>query len=588
MEMKSVKPPSSSTPAAHREAPSAGGTPSMLPSDASIGDGPAPVLDDLIIAPTPGMEGSGGTTGSVNVMDPAMRMTFVAAPAGHFTITTTQPPGTVLYSAKVEPGLNLWTSFLAQIYNSWAGGFDVQVILAANSFCSGKIVAMYLPPGVDPDAIHGDSYTAFRHFIMDVREVGQMTFTLQDVRAMLWHYTGDTSLNGNGGTFQLRVLNSLRGPSADVYAVAGRIMTRPAENFDFAFLVPPASKPETAMVDTFWMDHLKISVPGSPLGRTGRKITSMVARGKSVQAVEDCHYGVVKMDGSLLQMGYGDGMPGSSSFYVKAMTTANSTSPHNWIGVIVDSNGDLLGEMGADGVWKRPKELLDFQRAPVAINAATTGVNSGLVCLLSNHDGNSPPTVVQTVGKYIELVQVNTQQYKGYMVQMQSSLQTPTVVGTLMHVNVPLESFKPAELMKTGAVFKVPHSGESLVNFVVQTPGCLLHFGYQPQVLAEGLAAGRLSHVAPGMAALFVIYDEVEHTGVGMVKMYSSGIMTTARVPNDTVYTNEISLRFLALAPAATPPTMSGVKPAGFRGEIGSPARKKTRRMEPLQTGVLE
>nr|AQU14467.1 capsid protein [Norovirus GII.4] len=222
----------------------------MASSDANPSDGSAanlvpevnnevmalePVVGAAIVAPVAGQQ---------NVIDPWIRNNFVQAPGGEFTVSPRNAPGEILWSAPLGPDLNPYLSHLARMYNGYAGGFEVQVILAGNAFTAGKIIFAAVPPTFPTEGLSPSQVTMFPHIIVDVRQLEPVLIPLPDVRNNFYHYN-----QSNDSTIKLIAMlyTPLRAnnPGDDVFTVSCRVLTRPSPDFDFIFLVPPTVESRT-------------------------------------------------------------------------------------------------------------------------------------------------------------------------------------------------------------------------------------------------------------------------------------------------------------------------------------------------------
>nr|QLD99655.1 VP1 [Norovirus GII] len=222
----------------------------MASSDANPSNGSTanlvPEVNNEVMAlePVAGAALAAPVAGQQNVIDPWIRSNFVQAAGGEFTVSPRNAPGEILWSAPLGPGLNPYLSHLARMYNGYAGGFEVQVILAGNAFTAGKIVFAAVPPNFPTEGLSPSQVTMFPHIIVDVRQLEPVLLPLPDVRNNFYHYT-----QSNDPTLKLIAMlyTPLRANNAgdDVFTVSCRILTRPSPDFDFIFLVPPTVESRT-------------------------------------------------------------------------------------------------------------------------------------------------------------------------------------------------------------------------------------------------------------------------------------------------------------------------------------------------------
>lgn len=222
----------------------------MASSDANPSDGSAanlvPEVNNEVMAlePVVGAAIAAPVAGQQNVIDPWIRNNFVQAPGGEFTVSPRNAPGEILWSAPLGPDLNPYLSHLARMYNGYAGGFEVQVILAGNAFTAGKVIFAAVPPNFPTEGLSPSQVTMFPHIVVDVRQLEPVLIPLPDVRNNFYHYN-----QSNDPTIKLIAMlyTPLRANNAgdDVFTVSCRVLTRPSPDFDFIFLVPPTVESRT-------------------------------------------------------------------------------------------------------------------------------------------------------------------------------------------------------------------------------------------------------------------------------------------------------------------------------------------------------
>lgn len=163
--------------------------------------------------------------------------------------------GHVLSSMVISPKLNEWTQHLSNMYNTWGGGFDVQIMLAGTGFHAGKLAITKIPPNINPKELTAADLTAFPYEIIDVKSQDSIYITGHDQRPVAYHYTMNKSLSNttttgldytnlvaNGGTIVLWVLNPLTSAGSETKSVNISIFTKPSMDFQFAQLVSPDRK----------------------------------------------------------------------------------------------------------------------------------------------------------------------------------------------------------------------------------------------------------------------------------------------------------------------------------------------------------
>nr|AVM87214.1 polyprotein [Wenling rattails calicivirus 2] len=192
--------------------------------------------------PTEGMAMGQTTTGGAGVMmDPTVYNRFVLAPGGLLSISSATTSGTTLFQMALDPGLNPFTAHLAQMYNAWAGGFEMLLQVGANNMLAGKIIAACIPPNLDPDGVSTiEQMTSFPHIIVDIRAMDNVILPLPDIRRVLWHMIGDNTADGRGGYILLKAFTRFLSAGTELVQFDVRIMTRPSPDFGFNFLKAPS------------------------------------------------------------------------------------------------------------------------------------------------------------------------------------------------------------------------------------------------------------------------------------------------------------------------------------------------------------
>lgn len=196
-----------------------------------------PPESDVVVPvdPAAGAQIAAPTAGQVNPIDPWIFNNFVQAPQGEFTISPNNNPGEILFELELGPDLNPYLAHLRRMYNGWTGSIRVRVILAGNAFSAGKVVVFCVPPGFDATFLTPSQATQFPHVILDVRTPEPVEIPLEDVRNVLFHQGPDSRMKLIGMLYTPLRANS----GADPFVVTGRVLTCPAQNFSFFFLVPP-------------------------------------------------------------------------------------------------------------------------------------------------------------------------------------------------------------------------------------------------------------------------------------------------------------------------------------------------------------
>nr|QPJ59002.1 VP1 [Norovirus GII] len=220
--------------ASNDAAPSNDGAANLVPEANNEVMALEPVVGASIAAPVVGQQ---------NIIDPWIRENFVQAPQGEFTVSPRNSPGEMLLNLELGPELNPYLSHLSRMYNGYAGGMQVQVVLAGNAFTAGKIIFAAVPPHFPVDNISAAQITMCPHVIVDVRQLEPVLLPLPDIRNRFFHYNQED-------TPRMRLVAMLYTPlransGEDVFTVSCRVLTRPAPDFEFTFLVPPTVESKT-------------------------------------------------------------------------------------------------------------------------------------------------------------------------------------------------------------------------------------------------------------------------------------------------------------------------------------------------------
>nr|QIM61824.1 VP1 [Norovirus GII]QJC72253.1 VP1 [Norovirus GII] len=220
--------------ASNDAAPSNDGAANLVPEATNEVMALEPVVGASIAAPVVGQQ---------NIIDPWIRENFVQAPQGEFTVSPRNSPGEMLLNLELGPELNPYLSHLSRMYNGYAGGMQVQVVLAGNAFTAGKIIFAAVPPHFPVENISAAQITMCPHVIVDVRQLEPVLLPLPDIRNRFFHYS-------QGNTPRMRLVAMLYTPlransGEDVFTVSCRVLTRPAPDFEFTFLVPPTVESKT-------------------------------------------------------------------------------------------------------------------------------------------------------------------------------------------------------------------------------------------------------------------------------------------------------------------------------------------------------
>nr|AUA18028.1 VP1 [Norovirus GVI] len=199
----------------------------------------------MALEPVAGAQLAAPVAGQFNAIDPWIKQNFVQAPEGEFTVSPRNAPGEILLNLELGPHLNPFLQHLAQMYNAYAGGMEVQVILAGNAFTAGKIIFAAIPPHFPPERLSAAQATQFPHVIIDVRQLEPIVLPLPDVRHNLFHFNQQEDERMRLVAILYTPLRANAGNGDDVFTVSCRVLTRPSPDFEFMFPVPPTVEKKT-------------------------------------------------------------------------------------------------------------------------------------------------------------------------------------------------------------------------------------------------------------------------------------------------------------------------------------------------------
>lgn len=207
------------------------------------GAGLVPTAAETVpVAPVAGAQAAEPFAGQNNFIDPWIYQNFVQAPEGEFTVSPRNAPGELLVTLSIGPRINPYLEHLSQMYNGFAGGMEVQVILAGNAFTAGKILIALVPPGFPVRDVTPGQLTMMPHTIADVRTMEPLVVPMPDVRRVLWHEVRSTDEDLMQLVIMLYTPLRANAGADDAFVVSGRVLTRPSPDFSFFYLVPPRAE----------------------------------------------------------------------------------------------------------------------------------------------------------------------------------------------------------------------------------------------------------------------------------------------------------------------------------------------------------
>jgi len=194
----------------------------------------APSAISVPVAPSqPEAEAHVGNTG---MLDPIFYQQFVSLT--QFVWSTTQPPGTLLWSTAISPKKSTRNlKHISQMYNLWVGGFDYQLKVGGTGFHAGALAIVRLPPNIAPETLVTPAdFSVFEYTIMDPKTLEAMAKNVCDQRRNFYHNMNEpeNSVDAIGGYIGVYVWLQLNTSSTGTSQIDVSVATRCAP--DFAFL----------------------------------------------------------------------------------------------------------------------------------------------------------------------------------------------------------------------------------------------------------------------------------------------------------------------------------------------------------------
>nr|AVM87226.1 polyprotein [Zhejiang gunthers frog calicivirus 1] len=506
-----------------------------------------PGVVTTMAVPTAGIQTAGPTTGGANsTMDPGVRDSFVAVPGGSLSVTTTSPPGRQLIALPITPAINIYTAWLAAMYNAWAGGFEVQVVIGCNNFIGGKLIACYIPPYNDPNSFSIEEQTAFPHCILDVRMMDNVILECSDIKKVLWHPTKSTGEDGIAGTFLLSVFTNIVSASGGALTMDIKLLSRPSLTFDFQRLIPPVLSRGAGSDQWGLLEAMALSTPftGSKTGALCTNLYVIPANSSTIFA--DDWMGVVATDGTSL-LASGAIVPWVERYPVHIGPKSSSTGG-NYVGFYDERGGvwDAEGSLGKTSrtfppfyrdawLWTSTHSIEDTaanQNVLLETTQPLTGSRDN-VYLVSGKWGNQ-------VGTGRPLFIANTSSFS--VVECDGFITVKDFIGHIADgVQAPTDRFTPP-------------NGESIVMFGTFPPQ-LTSFNNDYFRHLDPMSRDAATHrkkvratLASDECYLFSMEDSVGFTSV-QCKLYPEGILTTSGVPALSQYTGPINFKFVSVVP---------------------------------------
>lgn len=238
-------------------------------------------LDAPSIAGRPAKTIEGPVHANVNSSDNALdylRKQNLAL--SRFTWTTSQLPGTILFSTPITPLRgNQIISYLAGIYNAWNGGMEYQAKVAGTGFHAGALGLARIPPNIDPSTLKTvQEITAFEYSVIDPKTLEAVSKHISDQRPIMYHYMSNdfTDPNNIGGYFIIFVILQLNTSSTGTNQIDVQVFNKLASDFRFIQIVPPTRLSPVPSDTSKWANLF--NVPSLAFSPTFvRRIDSLVA-----------------------------------------------------------------------------------------------------------------------------------------------------------------------------------------------------------------------------------------------------------------------------------------------------------------------
>lgn len=182
-------------------------------------------------------------TGVLNQLDGYFYEHFIRFTS--FSWSTSQLTGHVLYSLPLSPyNLSAPLSYVMQLYNQWAGGFQIRIEVAGTGFNGGKLMFVRFPPNIDPDQYDINSATVFPYIMLDPKSQTSGILDIEDYRQQLFHWNQKFTdpygkIQNTIGTFRVYVMLPLISSSLTTASINIQLSARLSKSFVVSQLVPP-------------------------------------------------------------------------------------------------------------------------------------------------------------------------------------------------------------------------------------------------------------------------------------------------------------------------------------------------------------
>lgn len=208
----------------------------------SVDDGSSPSFPTKVDAPSPPTREMMQHTGAINSIDPQIYDQNIKHGSVNWSVIDER--GKLLITIRCHPeNMGPHTNYLQTEYHFWTGDMIVLWRIMGTAYQAGQVVAVELPPGVDPAKVaNSGDYSGYNWVALDVKDPHMAKLEIRDVNQGEFHYVDKLNefdpLN-YGSTFALIVDSPLNSTTGGTQQVGIEIWTKPAPNFRFSRLRVP-------------------------------------------------------------------------------------------------------------------------------------------------------------------------------------------------------------------------------------------------------------------------------------------------------------------------------------------------------------
>lgn len=454
-----------------------------------------------LVEPTVGMQAGAGMTGGTSIMDPAVRQRFAGVPGGILSISTNLSAGTNIFMMEITPAMNVFTLYLQNMYNAWAGGFEVQLVIGGNKFIGGKLLAVYTPPGVKQQGHSIPTLLGFAHAILDLGMMDGVVLPCSDIKNVMWHRTGDTGPAGTGGTLGIYIMTKIVTAGTGEVTMDLVLLSKPSEDFDFACLLPPVDESGIGRVESGAAIAEAASTPAVEC-RFGVVTAEFLAIRKGIPVSGAMWNGSVTLEGDRNAIG-GSGAGNVSGFKCVVKGGADP----NWTVLLYDDE---------DQPWDQEGDISGTY--PPTMGFPTDGVvtltafdTNGLPSATHGRLGNNP-SVIWTSGPKLQIG-------KEYILTPGPTTKSFTTTTFTPGNGESVLAYRTTSDVATTCSLQTVDTARLLIRspYMIENSKCLL----------------------------FNMVDDAGPTGV-QCKLYPNGVMTTGGVTITTVFPGNVSFNYVS------------------------------------------